>query len=981
MTSSVGGHVQVYFDAHNLFREDESTSESLHRGTVPQVHRLALPYGTFTLLRFDPVDRDGTVTIERARIVDDAGRTVREIPVSAFQAAHQIQSLREVAGRLEVVVVPGSDDPQLVVPFNPPLELRLTWESVAAEELRRAAVIFAALLVLYLLARLVRIPLDPAGAVRALGACPGRALALVSAVAAIASAYPVVFQSRSYVSPNLGTPLLYDDFPTLPGYADEQVYNVQGSDIGSTMWGFLSYATAQHRSLLRDGEIPVWNRWNSAGTPLLAQGYSMLGDPLHLLPVLANGAAWAWDLRYLIAKALFAFGAGLLVLAVTRHAPSAAIVSLGAPFVGFFVYRINHPAVFSFCYAPWPLYCWVRLAQAARPRAAVLWCAGLIAANFAMMNTGTVKEAYMMILTLNFSGACVVLAAAEPWRVRAARLGAAATAGALFVLLSAPVTVPFLAALRTAYTSYNAPSAYQIQPGLLLGAFDEAFYRPLSVGWVVFNPAANFLVLAGVLYFLATLRSHFENRALTALAASSLVPLSLAFGLVPPGWITHVPFLANVAHIDNSFSCGLIVLWLGMAGAGFAAAARRLGTPAGRADLAIAGLFLFGLVFAYIAFGQAVHRAAFGLGTTFSIYRDGESLPVTPFVWGYLATLLIASGGLGWIARRALLRGRLSALQAAGLVVCVYGLLWRQGVQPVEAGFESYTVRLGGRVDFHARSAAIRLVRKAQAAAPSRSIGLQGNFFSGWTGFYGLEGISGPDPLMNPYYREITTLSPVQRLWDWRLYLSRDNLAASRPFLDFLNVRHYFDLRSDQGALGAVLKLVQTGDLDVYESPTVWPRAFFTDRISVYGQAADLVGRILKGDGRPFAALQASELAGNPGLASLRGDLPGRTVVAATGYRLTENSTSFSIEAPGRGVVVLTEAWWPGYPHAQLDGREVPLVRVNHAFEGILVGSAGSHRVSVVYRPRHFRLLICCSSASLLLIGLALGLIGTGRKP
>jgi len=49
----------------------------------------------------------------------------------------------------------------------------------------------------------------------------------------------------------------------------------------------------------------------------------------------------------------------------------------------------------------------------------------------------------------------------------------ASSAGVLFALLASPVLVTFIDTLAGSYTSYNAPSAYQIQPELLLGFFDE----------------------------------------------------------------------------------------------------------------------------------------------------------------------------------------------------------------------------------------------------------------------------------------------------------------------------------------------------------------------------------------------------------------------------------------------------------------------------------------------------------------------------
>ena len=236
---------------------------------------------------------------------------------------------------------------------------------------------------------------------------------------------------------------------------------------------------------------------------------------------------------------------------------------------------------------------------------------------------------------------------------RLARLAAVAWAGIIFALLTAPVWGTFLHTLRNAATGYDVPIAYQIQPSLLLGAFDEAFYRMIPLAECIFNPSANWLVLLGLLYFLATLRFGLASRTALALAGSALVPLALAFGLVPPAWITSVPLLRNVHHIDNCFSCASIVLWSILAGVGFAHAARRLGTPEGRGDLLVGGVLLFALVFAWIAFRQTAHRGYIGLGGTLSVVPPGEVREVSRFVWGYLArSSRRPSSSRGWCAAR-----------------------------------------------------------------------------------------------------------------------------------------------------------------------------------------------------------------------------------------------------------------------------------------------------------------------------------------
>jgi len=661
LVTTAAGPVQIFFDDGTGLSEERSGRFTTTAGSAPQTHRIALPPGSYTGLRVDPLDRGATTVLLGLRALSPTGRVIAEIPLDGFAAANQVQTLAATAARLEVVSAPNSDDPQIATRLARPLLVRASSSDYLRGSAPYILPIFAALaLGLLVLDRAPRLRRAFAAGTAALAARPRRALALVAALAVVASAYPVVFLGKSYVSPNLGTILLYDDYPTLPGYTSSELTDVKLSDIGAVMWQHVPFSMMQHRALLQ-GELPLWNRYNALGVPLLAQGQSMFGDPLHLFVVACNGAAWAWDIKYLVAKWLFALGLGLIVLALTKDAgtqaphhqatsappgrpafpplsPSAfrlspflpaLIVAAAAPFIGFFLYRVNHPAFFSLCYAPWPLYCLVRVAQAATRRAADLWALALVVANLALMNSGTVKEAYMLLVCMNLSGGCIVLAAGGTWRERLAKLGTLLWFGLLFVLLTAPIWGAFLDTLKNAYTGYNAVSAYQIQPTLLLGAFDEIFYRPLMAKDQVFSPSLNFLLLGGFLCFLATLRTHFARPAVVALAASSLLPLSLAFGLVSPQWIVRLPFLGNIAHLDNTFSCALLVLWAVLAGVGFSAAARRLGTPEGRGDLVVAVLLLFGLVFAWIAFRQAAHRPIYG--PIFTVHPPGQVLQSHPF--------------------------------------------------------------------------------------------------------------------------------------------------------------------------------------------------------------------------------------------------------------------------------------------------------------------------------------------------------------
>lgn len=986
VSSSVDGQLQAYYDDGQGFREALSARSAIGGQGARVVHTLPMPPGNYRALRIDPIDRPGGLTVHAARIVADSGRVVAQIPPKSLQPANQIQSATALPdGSLEITTAPTADDPQVAMLFEPALTLSVSWRDYLRGNLSLTLPIFATLALLLLV-------LDRAPALRgALARAwweraqrPRRAVALVAAAAVVVSAYPVIFLGKSFVSPNLGTILLYDEYPTLPGYKSGETTDVKLSDVGAIMWQHVPFSMMQWRAAVH-GELPLWNRYNAAGVPLLAQGQSMFGDPLHFMVVALNGASWAWDLKYLIAKWLFATGLGLTVYTLGRRRDNvsgtpvvpdtawfgaALLVAVTAPFIGFFLYRVNHPAFFSLCYAPWPLYCLVRLAQATTRRELRLWAAGLIVANLALMNSGTVKEAYMLLCCVNFSGGCVLLATAATWRERAIKVVVVGWAGFLFVLLTAPIWMTFLQTLRNAYTGYNTPSAYQIQPTLLLGFFDEIFFRPLMTQNRVFSPSLNFALMAGVLYFSATLRSHFANRAAMALAASSLLPLSLAFGFISPEWIVRLPFLSNIAHVDNTFSCVLIVLWTVLAGVGFAAAAQRLSTREGRGDLVVAGLLLLALVFGWVAFRQAAHRPI--LGDTFTVHGPGRVLFVDPFVWSTLWLQVGAVVVAALFVRRAFRRRALTPAAAIVLVGCLVVLLWRHGMHAPAVGYDEFTSRPTVRTTFRARSQAMDLARTLHAREPARGFGLRGNFFPGWTGVYGLETVHGPDALVNPWLRELIGVSGVERIWDWRLYVDASNVAGARPFFDALNVRLYFDRHSDQGALGKTLQLVQTADLDVYQSPTAWPRAFFTDRIEMYREPPELIAKIRDAAGRPFAAAQDTDAEAVAALARVPRDAVSRAVAPAKDYRFTENTTSFTVRANGPGVIVLNEAYWPRDFRAESNGHRAPVIRLNHAFKGIVVDAPGEYRVTFRYWPAHFtrNLLLSALGAALLAVSL-----------
>lgn len=950
--STGSGVAQLFYNTGRGFNEADSALARVDPGP-PRVLVFPLKAESIRDLRFDTINNDATVTLEEAIIRRPDGTVLKRFHPADIVPFNQIESLTRQGQTVTVKPLPGAGDPHVRILLGVEnLPLVTSWFGMLRPFLVRALPWFALFAGAwagwaYLGGRWHAPARARLTALRGwLGARPKTAVALAAALAMVLSSYPVIFCGASFVSPNYGANLLYDAFPTLPGSRAADVVDVRGADIGAIMWQQVPESAIQSRALLRDFELPLWNRYNSGGTVLLGQGQTMFGDPLHLGVVLAGGAAWAWDLKYLAAKWLLGLGLGLTVWHTARHLGAALIVAFASIFVGFFVFRVNHPAFFSFCYGPLVLYAWCHVTGAATRRGLGLALLGLMGANWMLLTSGTAKEAYVSLLTLNFAGALVLVCSENTWRERWRRLGAAAMAGLLFVLISAPIWLTFRDAMKASYSSYNAAFAFQLQPSLALGFFDELLLRPFWEEEKVFNPSSNFLLLLGVLAFLVNLREITgRNRYALGAGLAALVPAAFVFGLVPPTWIAAWPILGNVHHIDNSFGIGLIHLFAVLAGFGFASAARRLGGPEGRGDLAVAGLLLGALVLHYLGFTQVVQRS------TYSYHKWGQSVPLSYVVWAGFLALLLAAAGLAFAVRRTLLRQRLGAALLFTLSACTVVLLWRHGLQ-LRSLYPNHTLNAAPRADFAAPSPALQAIA-ADAREPARAAGFQSHFFPGWHDVYGLEGVNGPDALINPHMRELQTAFAVARVWDWRLVLFPEKFAHDRPFYDLMNVRYYLNGATEPAPMGAGLTLLTRADLAVWRSETAWPRAFFTDRVATYQTAADFAALVRNGDHRPLAAVQSSdrELPPLP-----RGELASRTVVPATSYKLTTNTTSFLVNATSAGVIVLGEAWLPKDFIVTINGRPAPYFRVNHAFKGVYVPQGGTYAVSFRYRPRNFNL-------------------------
>jgi hypothetical protein len=261
--------------------------------------------------------------------------------------------------------------------------------------------------------------------------------------------------------------------------------------------------------------------------------------------------------------------------------------------------------------------------------------------------------------------------------------------------------------------------------------------------------------------------------------------------------------------------------------------------------------------------------------------------------------------------------------------------------------FDLYTMNPKRRLDLRdVPSPAVEQI-KAAMKEPARVVGFDWLMTPGFNTVLGLETISGPDPLQNPAMRALTISLGLPEIWYWRIIVDPKDFAKNHRALDMLGVRYYLDAKG-AGSRVPDTKLLGSFDLDVVESSTAWPRAFYTDTVAAYEHVPEFVRLVKEGDGRPFAAMFAPERAPLPLPAR---DFSARQIVPARNYRLTQNATRFEVDASGPGMAVLGEAWVQGDLEAFVDGQPADPLRVNHAFRGVYLPKAGHYVVEFRYSP------------------------------
>jgi len=192
--------------------------------------------------------------------------------------------------------------------------------------------------------------------------------------------------------------------------------------------------------------------------------------------------------------------------------------------------------------------------------------------------------------------------------------------------------------------------------------------------------------------------------------------------------------------------------------------------------------------------------------------------------------------------------------------------------------------------------------------------------------------------------------------------------GLSNPLVQFLmNVKYIVTNREDSAR--ASLLAFSGGGMHVYRNPAWGPRAFFVNR---YDTASAV--RILDNlNSMSFNPSDVAFVLEDPKLAID----PPQEGAHAEYVKYGVQDLALNVTATGNNLLFLSEAWYPKGWKAYLNGSEIPILRLNYMFRGVVI-PPGTHVLEMHFEPDSFFVGKNISLAANILVLGGLGVVGFG---
>ncbi|MCA1845036.1 MAG: YfhO family protein [Actinobacteria bacterium] len=709
--------------------------------------------------------------------------------------------------------------------------------------------------------------------------------------------------------------------------------------------GFIYYLPLHLLSAraLRSGHLPVWNPFSFAGSPLLAVGQNAVFYPPNLAFALLSLEA-ANNLVTVLNFVVAGIGAFLVARRLTGDDSAALVAGLAFSLSGFMFGHVAHQSMTAtVAWLPWTIYAYELLREAVTPRR--LWLGGGTVALSILAGHSQMLVFEVVVLGL-YAGFVMLL---EWHTTRTRPLAPVALMVGLGAGLAAVGLLPTVSVLHdtargapldyAAATSYSFPRShvpllafpYLFGNTAPSGPFTASYRGEWSLTELNGYPGMAALALAA-----AGLGAVRRDRRILALAGVGVVGVLMAMGgSTPFGRLVYaLPVLGRFR------SWGRYVVALDLAVAVLAAYGVALLRSAGGPERSAALRRVAAVPLGVGVLAVWVHTA----GSSRQFLAGGRS--------GLLAIalpLVAACAGAAccvMLARRAPAAAAITAGVVALDAVLCFGLFseWR-GASPsaatVRSAFSRHTPPLFGPVaDEPGGIDRYLFAGRSLDAVPQQAP---------ITDVKGVRSANGSEPLSPESYLDALRMTTAGLIYD-----AAPLWAADGRVLDLLRVSTVLvDPQSTRPLPGATSLLdegtaVPGSRLVRHDYHPRLPEAFVvgeTRRTSHDEVLAGLTG------GRPFdpaaTALLESDCRGCDGARQ-----PG-PAGSVSGVRWTAASVDVALQASRPGLLVLSQAWFPGWT-ASVDGRAAQVVRVDGLVQGVPVGP-GPHRVRLSYRAPGLR--------------------------
>ena len=724
-----------------------------------------------------------------------------------------------------------------------------------------------------------------------------------------------------------------------------------GGDLVSFLFPTYRFAAAS----LRAGRLPLWNPHLYGGVPFLADMQTGLFYPPNLLLFLLAPQFPYKALEWM--AVLHVFLAGLFMYLCLRYLEPGRSLRTPAALLGAVAYMFSDLFIVHFgnlnliAVAAWLPLVFLLFWRALRSRSL-----GLAAGAGIVLAVATL--AGHMQITLYIGLALAIAAAFEAWISQRRRwqdwlwpflalLVTAVVALGLTALVLLPA-FEYAGLSPRAGLSYWDAARYSLVPGLLGEMLVPALFssREPSLYWGVWDRvAAGYLgifslLLAGLAVLLR------RGRRVQVLVVLSTVAFLLALGgeSVFHGWAYKL-----LPGFGQLRAPARLILLLDFALAALAALGLdRLLSPLGRRERRLFGSAWRGLL--WLGGAAMIVGGAWAYLVIFQAQDRDPTLfwRVSAAGSGVVFALLMLAAGLAWLsARRA---GRVSrttlAWLAVGLVfidLASVGAYTDLGREPPTAGYDHPQV-----VEFlRSEPGLFRIDSHTDVWAvwqPDLAL---------LAGLYDVSGIDNP-----------LVIADVARYYE--------GLGGrSTALYDFLGVRYV--LGSKEVTLDwdkFSLAFAQDPQVNVYRNEGALPRAFVVHQAEAVGSHEAAWQRIHEPN---FDPAQTVVLEGGQPLA-IHSSAPAEVEVV----RYETNGLEIAVVSDVEGYLVLSDPFYPGW-QAELDGEPAPILRANYAFRAVRV-PAGSHRLTMAFRPTSWTLGLLISGLTLVALVAAAVVFALRRK-